>query len=546
MDIVLSIAGALFYGASIVAAIFFTHKVFWLVQYRRIQRAIVDDGIRLLREGNEAGQKAWEEHARTAWSNALGAEINGPSTFIRRVEEGLDRVRRDLRKDRGSIEEYLGKALSGRASPGSSIDVLYVRRLTKRGDKEAFVVSLDVEPVSLPAPRPPPARLYELSVRSRYGLLRRALVFFSGAADVVYSAQHVALMSQNPHLPTSVLVRRLSLALLVVAVVAIDLIFGARAAITALIQGYLFPLTLRGSHAPPAPPPGFWEEHLATGLGFVTWLAAYGSIYLVLFFSVRRRYQVNMRRLRALREGERDAIEGIQKRHVRELAAWGREYGESLDNAVTIARRHAETLVDHVGHELRRRIAGPTLLEPAKSIADGLFLKLPESRGELADAATTHKHSFWHYVWPRPEEMEYQRRLAQYRAAWQYLELAVGDLRREQPDPNQAHALWRSATLYAQAFAPILPSGLADELERAYGQMVVECVAETDKALADLDKRLAELARSLEEQLESAKPLLASRVELARDRIEGSMAAHVAEIIRVREQARLEAMAFEI
>jgi hypothetical protein len=137
-------------------------------------------------------------------------------------------------------------------------------------------------------------------------------------------------------------------------------------------------------------------------------------------------------------------------------------------------------------------------------------------------------------------------RLAQYRAAWQRLELAVTDLRRAQPDPVLAHELWKSATWYAHAFEPLVPSGMADELRQAYVQMVAECVTETDRDLTELDKRLGELERGLNEQLEAARGLVEGRVELTQSQMAASVAAMVAEIIAVREQARLEAMAFEI
>ena len=78
--------------------------------------------------------------------------------------------------------------------------------------------------------------------------------------------------------------------------------------------------------------------------------------------------------------------------------------------------RHAETLIDHHSHRLRRRVAGSALFDGAKAIADSLFLRLPESRGEVQDVATRQKHSFKHYLWPRADEMSYQVRFAEYRA----------------------------------------------------------------------------------------------------------------------------------
>jgi hypothetical protein len=149
-------------------------------------------------------------------------------------------------------------------------------------------------------------------------------------------------------------------------------------------------------------------------------------------------------------------------------------------------------------------------------------------------------------VWPRADEMGYQERLAQYRAAWQKLSLGVTDLRREQPDPSLAHELWRSATSYATVFSPLLPSGMAENLRQAYAQMVTDCVAETDRDLGELDRRLGELERSLSEQLEAARALVQGRVELTNSQMAATVASLSAEIIQVREQARLEAMAFEI
>jgi hypothetical protein len=239
-------------------------------------------------------------------------------------------------------------------------------------------------------------------------------------------------------------------------------------------------------------------------------------------------------------------MQTIHRRHVADLVRWGAEYGRSIDTAIEITVRHAEALIDYYAHRLRRRIAGPALLEAAKIIADSLFLKLPESKGELVDAATSHQHSLAHYIWPRAEEMGYQERLAQYRAAWQKLELAVNDLRREQPDPVLAHETWRAATSFATVFAPLLPAGMADDLKQRYAQMVHECVAETDRDLGELDRRLGELRRSLAEQLEAARALVHGRVELTNSQMAATVAALAAEIIQVREQARLEAMAFEI
>ncbi|APR74986.1 Hypothetical protein A7982_00332 [Minicystis rosea] len=541
-----------FYAVTIAAACFFVHKVLWLVQYRRLQRRIVDEAVRRLREGNAAEVADWEDFARSCWAKALGhPEISGPSTFIRRVEEGLTQVRGDLRQNRRSVESLLVSALaSGKGSSERRVPVLSLRRLTpgKRDPDESYDVTIDLAFPAVPVPRPPDKRLYELKVKSRYGFLRRALVFFSGAADVIYSSQHVALMSQNVHVPLSVLVRRLSLVFLIVLVVFLDMGLQIRKGISATIQEWLWPPVQQAAQRGLANAASDASLHdlLGTVLGFAVWLAVYGSIYLAVYFAIRRRYELNVRRLKSMLVDRDRAMEKIHRRHVSEVVRWGGAYGRSLDSAVEMTVLHAEQLIDHYAHRLRRRIAGPGLLSASKLIADGLFLKLPESKGELTDVATSQPHTLAHYVWPRAEEMGYQVRFAEYRAAWQHLELACADLRREQPDPVLAHELWRSATSYAHAFAPLVPTGMADQLREAYAQMVTECVAETDRDLVRLDRRLGELSRSLNEQLAAARGLVEGRVELTADEMAATVAALSAEVINVREQARLEAMAFEI
>ncbi len=232
-----------FYAATIAALGFFIHKVLWLVQYKRLQSAIVAEAVRRLDAGNARDLADWEEFAGGRWALVLGkGEISGPSTFIRRVEEGLGQVRADLRRSRRSLEELFARALAsakGNAEP--PVTVLSLRRLTRKGADERYDVTVDLRFPPLIVPRAPDRKLYELKVASRYGVVRRALVFFSGAADVFYSSQHVARMSQNVHVPTSTLVRRLSLVFLVLFFVFLDLGFQIRRHISAAIEAALLP-----------------------------------------------------------------------------------------------------------------------------------------------------------------------------------------------------------------------------------------------------------------------------------------------------------------
>ena len=151
----------LFYGATILALVFFIHKVLWLVAYKRIQSALVHDAVARLLQGNEATLAAWEELATRCWANALGeAEIKNATTFLLRVDEGLDRLRADMKARPSSIEELLIKALStkGSAAP-TRATVLSIRRLTGRERDECLTVEMDLCFPAVALPRPPDKRL---------------------------------------------------------------------------------------------------------------------------------------------------------------------------------------------------------------------------------------------------------------------------------------------------------------------------------------------------------------------------------------------------
>ena len=536
----------LFYAATLGALVFFVHKVLWLVQYKRLQGALVDSAVKKLRDDNLAVLEAWEAFATERWSEALGQpDVKSPSNFIRRVEEWVSKLKGDMRATRKSLETVLANALA----EGAAVDeaVLSLRRLGK-GGPERNEVRLALPESDVASPKPPDPKFFELNVRSRYGLVRRALVFFSGAADVVYSSQHVALMSQNAHVPTGVLVRRLSLVFLVIACVLADMAFGLRSALAELMNGLLFPASHAGYlAAKTAAEKTFFEEHGGAILAFGIWMAGYGAIYIGLFLSVRRNYQVNKRRLAEMRASEKTILASLRDKQVRELVNWGKEYGRSLDGAVGITLRHAETLLDHCEGRLRRRIAGPELFEGARKVGEAMFAKLPESTGSVQDAVTTHPHSFMHYVWPRLSEMELPdparavpRRLAARRG------------RRERSAQGAARPAPRAQPLARHRH---VRDDLRVDPARGHGRRAPRRIRVDGRGHDRGDRQgpprsstgaSPSLTQRLNEQLDSALPLIASRVELANQSITAASLSYAAEIIHLREQARLESMAFEI
>src|ERR1700761_5601028 len=109
----MGLIASLFYALTLIALVFFVHKVLWLVQYKKIQGGLVDTAIKRLRDDNLKVLEAWESFATARWSKALGqADVKSPSNFIRRVEEWLERLRADMRSTRKPLETVIANALA--------------------------------------------------------------------------------------------------------------------------------------------------------------------------------------------------------------------------------------------------------------------------------------------------------------------------------------------------------------------------------------------------------------------------------------------------
>jgi len=278
----------------------------------------------------------------------------------------------------------------------------------------------------------------------------------------------------------------------------------------------------------------------------ILWTIAIAIFYFGLYFIIRRKYQQNLKELKKLQEQQQVRLDQIRRSHFDALSSWAAGYGRTLDAAVDLSARHIAMLGRHFAQRTRRRIAGPTLLEQANEISDALFQKLPEAEGRLQTSVTTKKTSFLHALWPRRHEMQDAVQQAQYRDAWQYVELMVNELRSGEPEPEVIEGFWRQLVTYASHFSEVFPPDVITKLRAAYLALTEQTVEETENDIAEFVCSARDLVRALGEQLASATPLLAARIELTNQRIGADAAKFEAEIIRTRERARLEAMAFEI
>ncbi len=530
----------LFAAVSLGAVAFFTHKVLWLVRYKKLQRQLMDEAKATMLASQRTALPAWEEFAAAAWRVARGplhrAELDSPAAYARAVEEELGAtVSRLPRRQR--LAPLLASVVT-RKRPGLLEEVVLEAPLR---DGTVATARIHLDPPLVCEATPPPARAYELNVKSRYSFWRRALVFVTGLADVVYSSHHIAKMSQYAHVSTSTILRRMSLVILLVVGILLEVVVGLRAALERVIDRHVVPGASWVRELPEV-----LRDNFASLAALALWTVAVGALYFGLYFRIRRRSKLNLRALGQLKSEEQSRLRAIGEQHLASLLQWAKAYGQSLDSAAELTARHIEMLGNHYAARVRRQLAGPLLHEVGHAVSDALFARLPEASTTLQTTVTTAPHSFAHDLWPRRDEMTDVIEQALYREAWQHLELSLGELSRGEPDPEQIAALWRTLVSCVARFGDALPADMKTRLRSAYVKLVEDTSAATEQDLARFQNTARELVSHLDDQLASASPLLAARIELANQRIRADSADFTAEVVRAREAARLEALAFEI
>lgn len=532
----------LFYTVVVLASAFVVHKLVWLVQYRKLQGVLVQEALRKVSDVEAEAMLQWDGFTERTWLEGTSDfKAKSLGDYLEVVTRSLDGAIQTLHRSRQPMKGRLRALLD--ADQDGAIDKERVLEIPAIGRSEPIQVEFSCK---LPRPAEAPAldpSLYKLEVKSRYGRIRRGLVFFLGLADIIYSTQHMTVMTENPHTPVSLLFRRISLVLMLLFFLLIDVIFGIRKSVSAWI-GVL--MGRRPGVKTGADFVSYVYDSLPDIFGFVAWTGLISGIYFFTFLAIRSKslaYATQLRRMHDEEEGKRRAL---RKRHVGELGVWIDGFGKSLDRMIEISAQNAMLLVANARERLHRRAVGEALRRMVAKVGAGLLSRLPESKGELADELTTQKHTLAHYWWPRPEEMQVGVRQACIRAALHDIEFTMGALGSPSPDLALVDQLWRRLLAYSRAFPDAMPAGLEKELKASYQQQVERLVRETREDLEPLDKRLRAIAEQLVDYLKLTAPLLEFQVTRTDERIEASLAELEAQVRQMRERARLEAMAFEI
>lgn len=531
-----AIVSGLFVAISIAVLLFFSHKVVWLLRYKQVQRTLIVEAAQGLQSRSQAVLPQWDTFVQSCWrvARASQAGVAGSAVYIRAVEQHLERTVHGVETSRVPIQPLLREALlvnqGARAHTVLQVPI----------DDEVLGAVLSLDPPPIATPTAPSGDLYELNVRSRYSFWRRALVFVTGLADVVYSSNHMAKMSQYTHVSFGTILRRMSLVLVLVVGIILEVVVGLRKnledAIAELLPRFKFYRGLSETV----------RDNLPSIAALVIWTVVVAIVYFGLFFFIRRKYQQNLKELKRLKDEQHERLAAMRQEHVNALTTWAASYGQTLDAAVDLTARHIALLGRHFAQRARRRIGGQQLLAEAKTISDALFRELPEAAGQLADKVTSKTTSFMHAVWPRRDEMLDVVQQAQYRDAWQYIELMLNELRAGEPIPEEIEGFWRQLVIYASHFSEALPPETLERLRAACLALAEQTSEETERDIAEFGRSSRELVHALNEQLASATPLLAARIDLTNQRLGAATARFEAEVIRARERARLEAMAFEI
>ncbi len=545
----------LFYGATFVAMIYFVHSLLWIARFRRLQARLAQQAEEDLAAAGRQTLADWQIECSNAWTRAKGELSDAtPEQYARRLHQDLGDLTDGLASN--DVATILSAAMDQDADlteqfgPGEEEQADF-RRVRKRAEVlrmprlsgSPLRVTLEVSLGRLRRLKQPDQRNFELHLKSRYGTKRRLLVFLFGAADVALSSQHVSRISQHATMPMSVILRRLSLVVLILLVVLVDVAVGARQGLIRAAERWLASQSvLEGWGAFGE----FIREQLPVAIGLGIWLGGYGLVYTSLYLYLWLKSKSYLRRLERLRKHDPEERHRIYVRHERQFRDWVLNFGRGLDEATNNTVSQARLLIERTSHRMKQRIAPTQLLEKAEQVAEALFSLLPEASSGLQDEVNAAQRSRRFRFWPLASDMRDQLAIARRRAAWHYLQTTVAELRGRSPDPAVGLELWERLPSVVSSLPELKFPEIPEELATAFPRMLQALVDETEEDLKALDERLAELSEGLAKTFENVQSLIETRYQLTLQAMSAELAGRSAEILQVRERARLEAMAFEI
>lgn len=539
MSVFVEVFSTAFAVLSVAALVFFVHKVVWLWRYKRIEQQLLDRAASELTGHEKAVAREWALDQETWWAELTEGHPGGPVDVANRAEARLGIIGQSAKARAPGAEELLESAAGSDLKGGTVEHKILV--IPEEGNVSA-VARLRLNNVTLTPPVGPETSIYKLERRSRYGFIRRALVFCAGIADVVYSSAHISnVLSRHTHVPFSLILRRLLLVIVLVLGLASQVLFGARDEVEELLlTTFREPLTeFANTFSMPIPP-------AATAVAFVIVSGGVTLIYFALYLFLRFRSQRQLSKLSRLRDEVPERLAEFQTRATGQLTEWARDYGRTLDAAVDLTVRRIDTLRQDLVQRLHDRIATGILRKEAESMSRFLVEALPETSLRIQDTLSLQRHGFLHLLWPRAREMTAAISQAQYRAAWQDIELTLAQLSQEDMGAHLAFRLWQKLGAYIRCFPSLFTPAHEAELRKAYRAWAKEIWEGGARDARELNHELAEAIGYLNHELDTALPLLEARAQACQEQMRASCAQLQSEAIAARERARLEAMAFEI
>ncbi len=506
MSLLVDIFSTGFAVLSIGALAFFVHKVFWLWRYKRIEGHLLGKASERLEEAQRSGEKEWSASNREWWDELTNnQEPGGAAQLAEQRSARLRSIEQSAKVREPTAHALLSSAARGALEKGQIEHKVLV---LPQDPQTTLVGRLRLENVALDSAPAPADGLFTLDAKSRYGIVRRALVFCAGIADVVYSSHHVSVMSRYAHVPLSLIIKRLLLVIILVVGLASQVLFGAREALQDLLLTS-FRRTLDSFASTFSMTP----DSAATAIAFVLISGGVTLVYFTLYLYLRFRSQRQLGKLEKLREELPQRLEEIREAAQNQLHEWATDYGRTLDFAADLAVRRVRAICEDQTQRLRERVTAGTLRTQAELISNALLQALPETSGKLHDALSLQKHSTFHFLWPRPNEMGAAISQAQYRAAWQDIELTLGELAQARVEPYVAESLWRKLLTYVRGFPKLFADDAESKLLEAYREWAKKIWTGAQSDVGELETELSEAMGYLNHEFDTALHLLQARVK---------------------------------
>ena len=193
MGMLATVFVAAFYGVMLLSLLYFIHKVMWFMRFRQLQASLATNALDKLTGRAETTVVRFAQGADVSWSEVAQGGDRSPIDYVKRIERRLQAMMEELSASRHArVDDFVASLDENPITPRERRAlVLEVPRMA--GPTRAVHIDLHFPAVVVVGQ--PEQTLFNLEIRSRYGVAPRLFAFVLGAADVVYGSRFLG----GPH-----------------------------------------------------------------------------------------------------------------------------------------------------------------------------------------------------------------------------------------------------------------------------------------------------------------------------------------------------------